>query len=117
VPSVACILAVAWMQIPRTPLGMSCLRGLGEAAVEAELTAVRFFLTEGQGTNRFPAIAGLARDSIVLKTDDDRSTWTMRHLLALGLHQDPFVTEGPSCCSFEQESRHEGVAATVPCDA
>lgn len=49
--------------------------------------------------SHFPVFAGLHQAEIAIKTDDDRSTYNVGLLGALGLQSRPFLTEDPEFCS------------------
>lgn len=49
---------------------------------------------------RFPLVMGLHSDDIAIKTDDDRSTWSLPILMALGLSDHEFVTEDARASTF-----------------
>jgi hypothetical protein len=62
-----------------------------------------FFPSPGQvRLPNFPAVAGLRRDTIAIRTDDDASTWTLGVIRALGLADDPFQREPPFCSTFSK---------------
>jgi hypothetical protein len=50
----------------------------------------------------FPSIAGLAKYSVTITTDDDGSTWTLSIINALGLEQHPFLQYPEYCTTFSQ---------------
>jgi hypothetical protein len=57
----------------------------------------------------FPVIAGLRTNSIQLKTDRTRDTWSMEARVCLGLFQSAFVSVAPAYChTFDRLARGKG---------
>jgi hypothetical protein len=63
-----------------------------------------FFISETRPRLRhLPYIAGLARDTVTIKTDDSRSTWTLSVLNVLSLADHPFLMNPVEpCMSFSK---------------
>jgi hypothetical protein len=62
-----------------------------------------FFMGRGKAAfSDYPSLAGLKRDKVVIKTDDDPSSWTLPVILALGLRDDIFYTQPPFCHTFSK---------------
>jgi len=58
-----------------------------------------FFLSPSKPwVPHFPLLAGLFRHTLVLKTDDDASSFELNILHALGLDSHPFIAEEPEYC-------------------
>ncbi len=68
---------------------------------QSELPYV-FFLRRQQTVPDFPLIAGLRSDTIQLKTDDDRSTYSYSILTVLNLIFDPFLKDVAACSTFSR---------------
>ena len=58
-----------------------------------------FFDSKPMAQAQIARMAGLRKDQVIIKTDDDRSTWTYSTLHCLDLHRHPFLAEPPSCAS------------------
>ncbi len=58
---------------------------------KTELPLVFFGSTQRPWTFDFPSVAGLNHTTIKIKTDDDRSSWTLKILHALDLQDHPFL--------------------------
>jgi hypothetical protein len=73
---------------------------------QSDLPYVFFMSATRPWLREFPYFAGLAHDKIVLRTDDDRSTYSHTILSALSLSEHPFV-RGPAelCMTFSKCAR------------
>jgi hypothetical protein len=65
---------------------------------QSDLPYVFFISATGPWLREFPYFAGLAQDRIVLKTDDDPSTYEETILGALSLSEHPFVRDDAEPC-------------------
>ncbi|MFT3837355.1 MAG: hypothetical protein QM723_10210 [Myxococcaceae bacterium] len=88
-----------WKQHPR-------LRPTLNLLIECKQSNLPFIFFRAQqvpGSGfEFPTICGLAGDTIEIKSDDDRSTWTLSYPHALDLHSDPFLVQPPQCRTFSK---------------
>lgn len=55
-----------------------------------------FFGSDAPAPDTFPHVAGLNHEGIVVKTDDDPSSWQMPFFMALGLNDQPFLRSVPA---------------------
>ncbi|TPQ31063.1 hypothetical protein C2U70_25070 [Bradyrhizobium guangdongense] len=65
---------------------------------QSDLPFIFFMTATRPWLRNFPFFAGLGKESVVVKTDDDRSTWSEGILRALSLEEDPFVSNAVDCC-------------------
>ncbi|MBX7547440.1 hypothetical protein ABZX95_15975 [Streptomyces sp. NPDC004232] len=67
---------------------------------QSEMPYIFFSPTRGAGQHRLPQLCGLREDKVIIKTDDDRSSWHFSSMHALGLtEEDFFKTHGYSIMS------------------
>lgn len=66
---------------------------------QSQLPYVFFLARHPIHVSHFPVFAGLHQGEIAIKTDDDRSTYNVGILGALGLQFRPFLIEDPEFCS------------------
>jgi len=66
---------------------------------QSQLPYIFFLSPRPIRVSRFPLFAGLRHREIAIKTDDDRSTFNVNILGALGLESHPFIFEHPEFCS------------------
>lgn len=59
---------------------------------QSEMPFVFFSPSSGTGKHALPRVCGLQRDDVVIKTDDDRSSWTFPVMYALQLTEEDFFT-------------------------
>lgn len=64
-----------------------------------------FFTESTSPYGNFPHVAGLKSEQIEVKTDDDRSTWSLRVLHVLGLDRHKFTLGPASCATFSKCER------------
>jgi hypothetical protein len=75
----------------------------------SELPYVFFSEASGRLSGEFPHIAGLPSNDIVIRTDDDQSTWHNRVLDALSLAPfDPFLQDPVTCTTLSKCVRKGG---------
>lgn len=74
----------------------------------SELPFVFFISDQKPSTPRFPLIAGLKEDEIVVSTDDDGSTWTYRTISALGLEGHMFLRDSVTFASTFSKCERQG---------
>jgi hypothetical protein len=77
---------------------------------QSELPYVFFLSSQNRWTPDFPVFAGLAHRTIEINTDDDRSTWSLGAVRALGLEADTFLTTEPSHCATFSKCVRKGKA-------
>jgi hypothetical protein len=65
---------------------------------QSDLPFVFFISARRPWLRDFPYLAGLAQDTIVLTTDDDRSTYSESVLTVLSLHDHPFMRDSVEPC-------------------
>ncbi|HUW88240.1 MAG TPA: hypothetical protein VMW30_07700 [Candidatus Paceibacterota bacterium] len=64
------------------------------------------FFTESESPyGNFPHVSGLKSELLVVKTDDDRSTWNLPILFTLGLDRHKFILSPSSCVTFSRCER------------
>lgn len=72
-----------------------------------------FFRSEPQLAPQFPLVAGLHKEDLVIRTDDDRSSWSYRTLRALGLDRHPFIVSVEHSCSTFSKCVRKGDELTL----
>lgn len=75
---------------------------------QADLPYVFFLSPDKPYTRNFPIIAGLPKNSIEIKTDDDPSTWHLSLTQALNLDTHDFIKQSVGCCMSLSKVERKG---------